>query len=59
MRESKYSRPITIALSQEVYSKVKEIGDREKVSMAEVIRDLLNEGLAKKGSSYKSKSEGE
>ena len=55
MREAKYSCPITIALSEQVFKKIKEISDVNKVSMAEVMRILLAEGLLKREEKHKSK----
>ena len=55
MREAKYSCPITIALSEQVFKKIKEISDVNKVTMAEVMRILLAEGLLKSEEKHKSK----
>ena len=55
MREAKYSCPITIALSEQVFTKIKEISDTNRVSMAEVMRILLAEGLLKSEEKHKSK----
>ena len=57
MREAKYSRPITIVLSEQVFTKIKEISDVNKVSMAEIMRILLAEGLLKREEKHKSKEE--
>jgi len=58
MREAKYSRPITIAMSEQVFTKIKEISDTNRVSMAEVMRVLLYEGLLKREEKIKSKERG-
>ena len=55
MRVAKYSHPITIALSEKVFTKIKEISDVNKVSIAEVMRILLAEGLLKREEKHKSK----
>ncbi len=55
MREAKFSHPITIALSKQVFTKIKEISDTNRVSMAEVMRILLAEGLLKREEKHKSK----
>ena len=46
MREAKYPKAITIALSPEVYSTIKEITDRGKISMAEWFRTAAKRALS-------------
>jgi len=58
MRHAKYSCPITIALSKQVFTKIKEISDTNRVSIAEVMRILLAEGLLKREEKIKSKVKG-
>ncbi|MCK5679817.1 hypothetical protein KAI46_03290 [bacterium] len=41
MRKSKFVRPLTVALTNDSYENVKECSDREEVSMAEVVRIVL------------------
>lgn len=43
MRYAKFTKPLTIALSPEVYDVLKEISDADRVSMAECVREILNE----------------
>ena len=46
MREAKYPKAITIALSPEVYSEIKEITDRQRISMAEWFRSAADKALS-------------
>ena len=41
MRKSKFNKPLTVALTNESYENVKDCSDREEVSMAEVVRVML------------------
>jgi len=43
MRQAKFTKPLTIALSPEVYNVLKEISDADRVSMAECVRGILSE----------------
>ena len=43
MRQAKFTKPLTIALSAEVYNVLKEISDADRVSMAECVRGILSE----------------
>ncbi len=46
MKEAKYIKPISIALSPEMYDTVKAITDEKKISMSEWFRDAAEEKLA-------------
>lgn len=46
MREAKYPKAITIALSSEVYSEIRGITDREKISMGEWFRSAAEMALS-------------
>jgi hypothetical protein len=46
MRYAKFTKPLTIALSPEVYNVLKEISDADRVSMAECVREILSEMVA-------------
>ena len=59
MLEAKYSCATTIAMSEQLFKKIKEISDTNRVSMAEVMRVLMAEGLLKREEKYKSKQKGE
>ena len=41
MRKSKFNKPLTVALTNDSYENVKECSDREEISMAEVVRIVL------------------
>ena len=45
MREAKYIKPISIALSPEMYDTVKRITDEKKISMSEWFRAAAEEKL--------------
>jgi metal-responsive CopG/Arc/MetJ family transcriptional regulator len=45
MREAKYIKPISIALSPEMYDTVKAITDEKKISMSEWFRAAAEEKL--------------
>ena len=47
MREAKFTKSLTVALPIDVYQKIKEITDDEKISMAQWVRRAVN--LAIKG----------
>jgi len=49
MREAKFTKLLTIALSVESYQRVKEITDRERISMAQWYRDLTDKALTEVG----------
>ena len=47
MREAKFTKSLTVALPIDVYQKIKQITDEEKISMAQWVRkavDLALEG---------------
>ena len=46
MRHAKFTKPLTIALSPEVYKVLKERSDTERISMAECVREILAEMAA-------------
>jgi hypothetical protein len=43
MRYAKFTKPLTVALPPEVYDVLKEKSDSERISMAELVRDILRE----------------
>jgi len=45
MRKAKYSKSLTLALSDEQYNKIKEISDEKQISAAEFTRELIQIGL--------------
>jgi predicted HicB family RNase H-like nuclease len=45
MKIQKYSKPLTIALHPEAYKQIKQITDIKQVSMAEWVRDAIENAL--------------
>ena len=45
MREAIYTKSITIALQPDVFRKIKEITDREKISIGEWFRNVAEKAL--------------
>ncbi len=45
MREAKFTKSLTVALPVDVYQKIKEITDDEKISMAQWVRKIVNMAL--------------
>jgi hypothetical protein len=45
MREAQFVKSLTVALSVDVYQKIKEITDDEKISMAQWVRRAINQAL--------------
>ena len=46
MRKSQFSKALTIALSPEHYEQIKQITDKQQISMAEWVRDAVAAALA-------------
>ena len=42
MRHAKFIKPLTISLSEEQYTRIKEISDTQKISMSDWIRQALD-----------------
>ena len=45
MKEAMYVKSLSVALSVDVYQKIKEITDDEKISMAQWVRRAVNQAL--------------
>lgn len=45
MREAKYIKPLTTAFSEESYCRLKKISDEHRVSMADVVRSIIDQAL--------------
>ncbi len=43
MRYAKFTKPLTVALPPDVYDVLKEKSDYQRISMAELVRDILRE----------------
>jgi predicted HicB family RNase H-like nuclease len=47
MKYKKYDRPLTIALEPATHEKIRIMSEEKRVSMAEIVRDILTEALSK------------
>jgi len=45
MKEAKFTKSLTVALPVDVYQKIKQITDDEKISMAQWVRRAIHENL--------------
>ena len=45
MREARFVKPLSVNLSDEMYQKIKEVTDQERVSMAEWIRKIAEKAI--------------
>lgn len=45
MREAQFVKSLTVALPEDVYQKIKEITDQEKISMAQWVRRAVDQAL--------------
>ncbi|RJR43993.1 MAG: hypothetical protein C4576_13815 [Desulfobacteraceae bacterium] len=45
MRTAKFSKQFTLSLNSDTYQRIKEQADREKLSTAEVLRDIIDRGM--------------
>ena len=45
MREAKFTKSLTVALPIDVYQKIKQITDDEKISLAQWVRKVVNLAL--------------
>lgn len=43
MRQAKFTKPLTIALPPEIYDALKAKSDSKRISIAELVRDILGE----------------
>ena len=46
MREAKFTKPLSMAVQPELYRKIKEITDEERISIAEWFRRVAEEALS-------------
>ena len=53
MKEALFTKSLTVAMSPDVYEKIKKFTDEEKISMAEWVRDAVEKALP----DYKKKEE--
>jgi hypothetical protein len=45
MKKAKHTRPVSISISPAVYNQIKEITDKEEISVAEWFRNLADQAL--------------
>ena len=45
MKQAQFKRPLTIAFRQDMFAKIKQKSDEEKISMAEWVRTAINHYL--------------
>ena len=45
MREARFVKSLTVAVTVDVYQKIKEITDDEKISMTRWVRQAINQAL--------------
>jgi hypothetical protein len=45
VRHAKFSKPLTVALPEAIYKRLKEVSDEKKLSMAEIVREILTKKL--------------
>jgi predicted DNA-binding protein len=47
VKYAKFSKPLTVAFTEETYNRLKEVSDEKKVSMAEIVREIVSRRMAK------------
>ena len=45
MKYAKFTRPLTIAFEQHIYNQIKEISEQRRISMADLIREIMEKAL--------------
>ena len=48
MRHALFTKPLTITLSEDQYAKVKDLSDEQRISMSDLIRQVLDRALTEK-----------
>ena len=46
MREAKFTKPLTVAFSAITYQQIKAISDEHRISMAELVRNIIEIAFA-------------
>jgi hypothetical protein len=49
MKYAKFTKPLTVALENEIYQRIKAISDERRISMAEWVREILTQALVDNG----------
>ncbi len=47
MRKAQFTSPLTVAFTQEVYDRIKHLTDENQLSMAELVRNIVDNELPK------------
>ena len=53
MKRARYTRPLTITLTPELYSVIRQISDDRSTSMGEVVREILEKAFSESDSAGK------
>lgn len=57
MKKKLYTRPVSVTLSDEMFSEIKTITDTQDISISDYIREAIGEKLEKNGSNIKNQEE--
>ena len=49
MKYARFNKPLTIALENEIYQQIKDISEKQRISMAEWVREMLAKALIEVG----------
>ena len=49
MKYARFNKPLTIALENEIYLQIKDISEKQRISMAEWVREMLAKALIEVG----------
>jgi hypothetical protein len=49
MKYARFNKPLTIALENEIYLQIKDISEKQRISMAEWVREMLAKALVEVG----------
>ena len=45
MRTAKFTKQFTISLNADIFKRIKEMSDRDHMSMAEALREIIDRGM--------------
>lgn len=57
MKKKLYTRPVSVTLSDEMFSEIKTITDTQDISISDYIREAIGGKLEKNGSNIKNQEE--
>lgn len=49
MRYARFTKPLTIALRKDVYEQIRQMSEQQRISMADVVREMLKKALVASG----------